>query len=105
MNDIKTQYNPIPCKLHRNYLNNLINRVFKILPMKEEKSDTLDTYISALLQELTGNRDLILYLENDSRYETILSNLQSLQNDEVSYRATVFNTISIIKQLAEECEV
>ena len=105
MSDIKTQYNSIPCQLHHNYLKNLINRVFKILPMKEEKSDTLDAYISALLQELTGNRDLILYLKNDSRYEMILSNLQSLQNDEVSYRATVFNTISIIKQLAEECEV
>ena len=77
-NEIKTLYNSIPVNLHISYMDKLISRVFKILPLKEEKSDTVEAYITSLLYELTGNKELIIYLNNDSRYEAILSNLQKL---------------------------
>ena len=92
-NEIKTLYNSIPTNLHIRYLDSLIGRVFKILPLKEEGSETVDVYISNLLYELTGNKELIAYLNNDSRYEAILSNLQKLISLKENYRAVVFNTI------------
>lgn len=100
-NNIKTLYNDIPVNLHINYMDNLINRVFKILPLKEEKSDTVEAYITNLLYELTGNKELIIYLNNDSRYETILSNLQKLLSQDTNYRTLVFNTITLITQIRD----
>lgn len=100
-NEIKTLYNNIPVNLHISYMDNLINRVFKILPLKEEKSDTVNAYITSLLYELTGNKELIIYLNNDSRYEAILSNLQKLLSQDENYRAIVFNTITLITQIRD----
>ena len=98
-NEIKTLYNPIPLEMFENYLNNLVNRVFKILPLKEEKSLTVDIYIMNLLSELTGNYQLITQIHNDGLYETLLANLQSLVGLQKDYRSIVLNTISIIEQL------
>ena len=100
-NEIKTLYNSIPTNLHIRYLDNLIGRVFKILPLKEEGSETVDDYIRNLLYELTGNKELIAYLNNDSRYEAILSNLQKLISLKENYRAVVFNTIALITQIRD----
>lgn len=100
-NEIKTLYNSIPVNLHISYMDKLISRVFKILPLKEEKSDTVEAYITSLLYELTGNKELIIYLNNDSRYEAILSNLQKLLSQDENYRAIVFNTITLITQIRD----
>lgn len=100
-NSVKTLYNEIPVNLHINYMDNLINRVFKILPLKDEKSDTVEAYITNLLYELTGNKELIIYLNNDSRYETILSNLQKMLSQDTNYRTLVFNTITLITQIRD----
>lgn len=100
-NDIKTLYNNIPVSLHIRYLDNLINRVFKILPLKEENSETVDVYIKNLLYELTGNKELIVYLNNDSRYEAVISNLHKLISLKENYRTVVFNTIALIEQIRD----
>ena len=100
-NEIKTLYNSIPVNLHISYMDKLISRVFKILPLKEEKSDTVEAYITSLLYELTGNKELIIYLNNDSRYEAVLSNLQKLLSQDENYRTIVFNTITLITQIRD----
>jgi hypothetical protein len=99
---IKTTYNLIPDELYINYMDNLVNRVFKILPLKDEKSETVDTYITNLLFELTGNQQLILFLHNDSQYEMLLSNLQGLLIDDNNYRSIILNCIPIIKSLKKK---
>ena len=96
---IKTNYNLIPDKLYINYMDKLVNRVFKILPLKDEKSETVNTYITNLLFELTGNQELILFLNNDSQYEALLSNLQGLLIDDSNYRSIILNCIPLIKSL------
>lgn len=98
-NKIKTIYNPIPLELFENYLDTLVNRVFKILPLKEEKSPTVDIYIMNLLSELTGNYQLITQIHNDSLYETLLANLQLLIGMQENYRSIVLNTISVVEQI------
>ena len=100
-NEIKTLYNSIPVNLHISYMDKLISRVFKILPLKEEKSDTVEAYITSLLYELTGNKELIIYLNNDSRYEAILSNLQKLLSQDENYRTIVFINITLITQIRD----
>lgn len=100
-NNIKTLYNNIPANLHVRYMDNLINRVFKILPLKEENSETVDVYIKNLLYELTGNKELIVYLNNDSRYEAVISNLHKLISLKENYRTVVFNTIALIEQIRD----
>lgn len=105
MSDINTIYKPIPQELYKNYLHMLVNRIFKILPLKDEKSETVDDYIVNLLSELTGNKELIVHLHNDSKYETILANLQALLMPDADYRNIVLNTIPLVKQLKEQyCE-
>lgn len=99
MSEMQTIYNPIPENLYENYMNNLVNRIFKILPLKEENSDTIEVYITNLLYELTGNKELITVLQNDSQYETILANLQILISDNENYRSIVLGTIPIVNQL------
>ena len=40
--------NTIPKEAVNNYLSALINKVYKILPMKEEQSETLHCYLTGL---------------------------------------------------------
>ena len=45
---------PLSGKLLHNYFCNLVNQVYKILPMREQESKTLDKYIWRLHAELLG---------------------------------------------------
>jgi len=73
---MKTSCGEIPNELFENYLYNLIGRFYKILPLKETNSDTLTIYINSFLCELIGSRSLIIELNNDSQFMTLISTLQ-----------------------------
>lgn len=53
-----TQYGNIDNEQVLSYLSRLINRVFKIIPMNEEKVSTLSEYVDSLVREMTGNSNL-----------------------------------------------
>ncbi|MGG4105153.1 hypothetical protein AAXB25_14650 [Paenibacillus lautus] len=42
------------------YLSKLINRVFKIIPMNEEKVTTIEPYVDSLVREMVGNSKVFL---------------------------------------------
>lgn len=98
---IKTKYNPIPEKLCQNYFETLINRFYKILPLKEEGSPTITQYISSLLSEMTGNKELITLIREDGQYLSLLGSLESLIvcNDLKICKREVFKCIRIIEGL------
>lgn len=98
---IDTIYNAIPNELFINYMDSLTNRVFKILPMKDDKDKTVDTYISSLLFEMTGEQELIVFLKNDRRYMTVLNKLQGLLSDDSNYRGVIFDCLSDIGVLKQ----
>lgn len=98
---VETVYNSIPNELYVNYMNSLTNRIFKILPMKDEKNDTVDIYIANLLFEMTGEYDLIIFLKNDRRYLGVLNKLQGLLTDDSNYRSVIFDCLSDIKILKQ----
>lgn len=89
------------------YLYSLVNRFYKILPIKESGEPTLTKYIISLQREMLGCRDLICALKNDGQYLTLLAVLQYLMdhNDEIDAKVVkteVFRAIGIIKRLRKQ---
>ena len=82
-----------------NYFKNLVNQFFKILPMRESNEGSLPVYIDSLKSELLGCSGLIVGLECDPYFLTLLSILQYLRdNPDCSVKVTkreVFKAISI----------
>lgn len=95
----------LPKDLVNNYCQNLVNMFYKILPMKENKEDTLQVYMESLMFELVGARSVMYALRNDSLFLSLISILQSMidQPDcEVEVvKREVFHAISICNKLKD----
>ena len=87
----------------RNYLSSLVNRFFKILPMREANESTLSTYMESLMNELIGCKQLPTGLGGDAMYLSLLATLQYLidhqDSSERVFRREVFKSISICNHL------
>ena len=70
--------NGLPNKALKSYLHNLINKVYKILPMKEEKCETLNSYLLSLQNELIGCYKLWLILEDNPQFLAVINILKYL---------------------------
>lgn len=87
----------------RNYFRNLVDRFFKILPVWESGDGSVAIYMESLRSELMGCRSLILAINSDGEYLSLISMLQDLidhpeyEHDKV--RRVVFNSISICNKL------
>ena len=90
-------------KVHiAHYVQSLVGRFYKILPMCESGSETLDKYMLSLLRELLGCKQLIDSLQYDDRYVSLLAILRSLITDHSDcavVKTDVFRAISLLKQL------
>lgn len=82
-----------------NYLSALVNKLFKILPLREEKESTTDIYIQTLQAELIGFSGLIEAVKCDASFVTLLSKLQYLSDNPdlpiETVKREVFNSISL----------
>lgn len=94
---------PINPELIQNYFDILVNRFFKILPIREQNAKSLNVYLESFKAELLGCQNLIAELQNDALFLSLLSILQYLiDNPECSVkslRRQVFNAISICNKL------
>ena len=94
---------PVPQVLLKNYFRSLVNRFFKILPMREENEDSLPAYILNLRSELLGCKSFIPELQKNSLYLSLLSILQYLiDRPECTIsetRSEVFNAIGVCNTL------
>lgn len=94
---------PVTKELLCNYFNNLVNLFFKILPIREKEELSLVTYMKSLQIELLGCKQLIIALNHDPYYLSLLAILQYLidnpgcQVDKV--RREVFRAISLCNKL------
>lgn len=93
------------------YLNKLVDKVFKPLPLFEEKNEGLNTYVDSLLFELYGLQEVIS-LDNSGDYISLLSTLESIKMglDEKSIKKQVlrrelFKCIDIIKNMIAKLEM
>lgn len=85
-----------------NYLNYLIGKIYKCLPMKENGEITLDSYLSSLLRELIGNKELITELKGNALFISLIGKLEYLIDNELdikTYRKDIFDCISIIEKI------
>lgn len=86
-----------------NYLQSLVNRFFKILPIKENEPDSLQQYTESLQFELIGFKELIIAIKYDPEYMSLLSKLQYIiDHPDVTVkrvRREVFCAISICNKL------
>ena len=84
------------------YLAGLVNKFFKILPMREANEYSLTEYMESLQVELIGCKGVIDELQHDAMYLTIISILQYLITEECEVRVVkreVFKAISLCKKL------
>jgi hypothetical protein len=95
---------PMEGDLLLKYFESLINKLFKILPIKEETPESLPIYIESLQLELLGCKSFIYTLQNDGNFLAIISILQYLaETPECSVRKVrreVFRLISICNKLS-----
>lgn len=90
------------------YFRTLVNRFFKILPIREDGDQTLPTYLKTLQVELFGLRSLIPDVGNDPMFLTLLSVLQYFRDTPDApvedVRREVFRTINICKKIARRAD-
>lgn len=101
-----TIYNTeISDRMVSNYVNALVNRFYKILPIKESGEDTLKRYLESLQREMIGLHDLMGFLHDDDRYLTLLAIVQYFINNDTdvsTVRTEVFRAINILKKLQKK---
>jgi hypothetical protein len=94
---------PVDTKLLRNYFDSLVDRFFKIIPIRESEEETLPVYMQSLQMELLGCREFIPELCVDDEYMTLLAILQYLVDHPeckfASVRREAFRAIRICKRL------
>lgn len=99
---------PVESKVIDKYFESLVNRFFKILPMRENGEASLETYMRSLQCELLGCKNLIsLFKESDS-YISLLSILQYLVDTPecpvADVKREVFKAISICNRIRQSLD-
>lgn len=85
-----------------NRITNLINQVYKLLPVREEGSDWQKP-LETILEELIG-MDRLLHLGNQELFFPLISKLEGLygltqEKDFPCYRRTIFECLSLMNEL------
>lgn len=104
MKDIETSAGtPVSEVLLHNYFKSLVNQFFKILPMKEDREEFLQSYIESFQRELLGGLELIPGFKENSLFFTLVSILQYfIDHPECKtsvVKQEVFRAISICNKL------
>ena len=89
-------------KIVENYISALIGQFYKILPIRESEEPSLKKYMLSLQREMIGCNNLIVALNNDELYLSLLSILQFLIDHECdipTVKSEVFKAIHICKKL------
>lgn len=91
--------------LVRKYMRSLVGQFYKILPIKESGEPSLGKYMESLQRELIGCKDLIIALNHDELFLSLLGILQYLIDNECTVdtvRCEVFKAITICKKLQKK---
>ena len=99
---IGVKYGLIPKENFCSYFNFLIDKTYKILPLKEENSSTLKSYLESFLRELIGNQKLIALLVDEPQFISVLNIMQFLIAEEYPVsvcKKEVFKCIHILGEI------
>jgi len=96
---------PVDEKHIAGYFSSLVNRVFKILPIREREENTLPVYLDSLTMELMGCKSLFPRLSEDGSYISLLSTIRYIHDNPdlplPTVRREVFRAISVCKKVGE----
>ncbi len=88
-----------------NYLNSLIGKLYKILPIRENSPETFPTYARGLRDELAGFRGLADSVCHDPALVSMISLLQNFVDSPecpvVDVKREVFGMISSCKKMID----
>ena len=94
---------PVEAEVIQNYLRNLVNLFYKILPIRESEEVTLVKYMRSFQAELLGCAGLVKMISNDALFLSLVSILQYLidhpGSSVATYKREVFRAISMCKKL------
>lgn len=86
----------------RDYLENLIDCIFKILPLKEEENLGLVDYIDSIIIQIIGSKNVYVELYSNQKYLSILNVLYYLKNNEFTLKQCkreVFKCTNILTRI------
>ena len=98
----------LPDKVVQKYLKALIGQFYKILPIKESGEPSLNKYMQSLQREMLGCQNLIIALNTDELFLSLLAVLQYLiENDcdTSTVKCEVFKAINICKKLQKKYSI
>lgn len=103
---IRTRYGTdVESVLVGNYFKTLVNLFFKILPLWENKEDSLPIYVESLQLELLGFKSLIPAINSDAAFLSLVSILQYMidhpESETAIVKREVFRAISICNKLKD----
>lgn len=91
------------------YLDDLVNRVYKVLGLYEDSNIGLEKYLDSLLIELGGMHIISEDIARSSKYCSVIMTLASIQvlikNNKIKHsdvKSEVFKCISLIKKIKSE---
>ena len=79
------------------YIDNLKNKTYKLLPLREEKLQW-EKHLETILIEISGFNSITL---NQVKIISVLSKLEALKDleDFQTYRKTIFESLNILEEL------
>lgn len=98
---METKYGQLPDEMLLAYVNGMIAKSYKMIPMKQDGVKSLPKYIEATLREFVGQNELVFELKENEEFLTILGVMETLlsQNDFSKFRSDVFKIINLIEKL------
>lgn len=96
-------------KLIKKQLQKIVDKIFKILPLYEEKNSTVDSYIESLILEITGFTSKYGNV-GISEYMSVISTLEGLRGiiddrgKQPTVKREVFKCIETINKISDMLE-
>lgn len=95
-----TIYGSVPTKALRSNFTDIVNQIYKLLPLKEDNDPELNHHFSTILFRIRGMSTLF---PRESRWITVLALLEAAryESDFRLYRKAVLDSCSIVRNLGE----
>lgn len=100
-----TNYGNVPDRNMSQYFTFLVGKTFKILPLYEENSPTLSSYIKSYQRELIGDSYLFEVLNCEPKFITLLATIEFLATAKYDHdvcKAEVLKCTNIIHDIREK---
>lgn len=97
-----SRYGDIPNENLSQYFKSLVGKTFKILPLYEEDSSTLPSYLKSYQRELIGDSKLFNELVDEPKFITLLATIEFLASGDYDHdvcKSEVLKCTNIINDI------